>query len=77
MIAPDGVCGDGIDHRHEHGSEECADVDDDEFFENRPGKCQQKQDADGEEDVATDALARGLLLVGNRFWQGRGQVLLL
>jgi hypothetical protein len=27
--------------------------------------------------VATDTLARGLLLLGNRFWQGGGQGLLL
>ncbi len=77
MVTPNGMLRDGIDYWNEDSGEERTDIDDRELFEHGPGERQQKEDADGEEDVATNALAGGLLLVRNRFWQGGGQGVLL
>jgi len=63
VIAAEVEFGDEFDGGHEDDGEESADVEDQELFLEGPGKGQEEEDGDGEEDVAAD-FGAGLLLVG-------------
>lgn len=64
MASADAEERDPADDGHEDDGEERADVEDEELFTQGEGEGKEKQDADGEEDVAADRGAR-LLLEGS------------
>ncbi len=69
--------GDAVYCGHQDCREERADVDDQQFFLQVPGKSEEEEDADGEEDVAAYVLA-GLVGVGDEGgrWGGQRDLLL-
>jgi hypothetical protein len=68
--------GDAPDGGHQNCCEEGADVDDQQFFLQVPGKGEEKEDADGEEDVAAYGPA-GLVGVGDEggWWSSQRDLL--
>jgi hypothetical protein len=65
---------DASDGGHEDYGEEGADVEDQEFFFEGPGEGEKKEDRDAEEDVAADFGAGSLLVGGEVFGRGVGQL---
>jgi hypothetical protein len=70
------VFGDAVDDGHEDDSEETADVEDQQLLLEGPGEGEEKQDDDGEEDIAADGCS-GLLLVRGEVWEYGAQLVLL
>ena len=59
---------------HENDSEQGADVEDEELFPEGPGEGEEEEDCDAEEDVAADFSAGSLLVGGEVFGCGAGQL---
>jgi hypothetical protein len=68
--------GDAVDDGRQDSGEKRADVDDEQFFLERPGEGEEKEDADGEENVAAYCSA-GLIRIGDEGWRWGGQRVLL
>lgn len=67
---------DAVDDGHQDSSEECADVDDQEFFLEGPGQGEEEQNAYGKDDVAADGPV-GFVRIGNEGGRLGGQRALL
>jgi hypothetical protein len=74
MVAAEIEFCDAGDGGHEDDSEEGADVEHEELFLEGPGKGEEEQDRDAEEDVAADFIAGSLLVGGEVFGCGAGQL---
>jgi hypothetical protein len=74
MIAAQVETRDAIDGGHEDDSEEGADVEDQDLFPECPGEGEKEEDRDAEEDVAADFGAGSLLVGGEVFGGGDGQL---
>jgi hypothetical protein len=70
------VFGDADDDGHEDDGEETADVEDQQLLLEGPGEGEEKDDGDGEEDIAADGCS-GLLLVWGEVRKYGGQLVLL
>jgi hypothetical protein len=76
MVAAEVQLCDTDDNGHEDDGEESADVEDQQLLLEGPGEGEEKEDGDGEEDIAADGRS-GLLLVRGEVREDGGQLVLL
>jgi len=74
MVAAQVETSDAAYEGHEDDSEEGADVEDQDLFPESPGEGEKEEDGDAEEDVGADFSAGSLLVGGEVFGRGDGQL---